>query len=72
MWSWIIAGTGIAAMWLAGYDDARRHAGWALAIVGQGLWIVYALQTAQYGFVAGAIVAGAVFGRNAWRAWRRP
>jgi hypothetical protein len=53
-------------MWMAG---RRMRSGWAVAIVNEALWIVYALETGQYGFVAGAMLYIIVFARN-WLRWR--
>jgi hypothetical protein len=54
-------------MWLAG---RRLAVGWAVAIVNEVLWIVYAVQTRQWGFIVGALVYIGVFARNWWR-WSR-
>jgi hypothetical protein len=45
-------------------------AGWAVAIGNETLWIVYAIQTAQWGFIAGALLYIGVFTRN-WMRWHR-
>jgi len=65
VWSWLLVTLGAAGMWLAG---RRNRAGWAVAIANETLWIVYAVQTAQWGFIAGALLYIAVFTRN-WLRW---
>jgi len=66
VWSWLLVTVGAVGMWMAG---RRMRSGWAVAIVNEALWIVYALQTGQYGFVAGAMLYMVVFARN-WLRWR--
>lgn len=66
-WSWLLAAIGLTGLWLAG---SKRSAGWAVGVGVQVLWIVYALATRQYGFIASALGYGAVNGRN-WLRWRR-
>ena len=67
VWSWVLVGLGVLGMWLAG---RRLAVGWAVAIVNEVLWIVYAVQTRQWGFIVGALVYIGVFARNWWR-WSR-
>lgn len=66
-WSWALTAVGVAALVLAGQ---RRALGWAIGLGAQLLWIAYAVATRQWGFIASALVYGAVYGRNylAWRA----
>lgn len=62
--SYLIAILGIASMWLCGEEGGRRAAGFVLGIGVQLIWIGYAIATAQYGFVIGAVVYGSVCVRN--------
>ena len=66
VWSWLLVTLGAVGMWMAG---RRMRSGWAVAIVNEALWILYALETGQYGFVAGAVLYIIVFARN-WLRWR--
>ena len=66
VWSWVLVSIGALGMWLAG---RRMRIGWAVAVVNECLWIVYAVQTAQWGFIAGALLYMVVFVRN-WLLWR--
>ena len=67
VWSWVLVGLGVLGMWLAG---RRLAVGWAVAIVNESLWIVYAVQTEQWGFIVGAAIYIVVFARN-WLRWSR-
>lgn len=58
---WLLSATGVLGMILAG---RRLAIGWAVAFLSEILWLVYALQTAQYGFVIGVIAYTAAFGQN--------
>lgn len=60
-WSWLLAAVGIAGLWLAG---SNNRFGWAIGLVAQALWIVYALNTEQYGFILSALAYAAVYARN--------
>jgi hypothetical protein len=64
-WSWVLAVSGATGMFLAG---RRLRAGWAVAIATECAWIVYAIDTRQWGFIAGAATYIVVFTRN-WYAW---
>lgn len=64
LWSYGLATVGILGIWLAG-----RHSlwGWALGVVAQALWIIYALATGQYGFIVSALAYAAIYARNWWK-----
>jgi len=65
-WSWALAGVGITGLFLAG---SSRKIGWAIGISAQVLWIMYAVSTRQWGFLATALAYGWVYARN-WLRWR--
>lgn len=65
-WSWVLAALGATGMWLSG---RRLRVGWLVAIFTEVVWIVYAIQTKQWGFIAGALLYITVFTRN-WFLWR--
>lgn len=67
IWSIALAALGIAGLWLAG---SGRWFGWALGLVAQVAWILFALVTGQLGFILSALAYGFVYGRNLLR-WRR-
>lgn len=66
-WSYILAPFGLAGMYLAGRKIAK---GWLLSIGTQLLWLAYAVQTRQWGFIPGSGAYLVVYARN-WSAWRK-
>lgn len=66
-WSWLLTITNVIGLYLVG----RKHiAGWVIGVVAQLLLLVYALVTQQSGFVAAALIYGAMHARN-WHRWYR-
>lgn len=59
--SWCLAPFGLAGMWAAG---KRKAWGWALSLLTQALWAVYAIVTGQYGFLVGTLSYAFVYLRN--------
>lgn len=51
MWSWVLAIIGIIGMVMVG---RKLWQAFIVLIVAEILWIVYSIQTKQYGFIAGA------------------
>jgi len=64
-WSYGLAAVGILGIYLAG---KKNKWGWAIGLGSQGLWIIYAIVTGQYGFILSALAYGAIYARN-WRLW---
>lgn len=60
-WSYVLAPFGLAGMIMAG---RKNRWGWMLSIFTQVLWVTYALNTAQYGFIIGSVSYGAVYLKN--------
>ena len=67
IWSFVLAAVGIAGIYLAG---KKSKWGWGLGLGAQVLWLIFALVTAQYGFILTAVAYGAVYGKNLWQ-WHR-
>lgn len=67
VWSLVLAAVGIYGIYLAG---SKNIWGWAVSFAAQLLWIIFALVTAQYGFILSALVYGWVYARNYIR-WKR-
>lgn len=67
IWSIVLSVIGIAGLLLAG---SKYKLGWLLGFGVQALWIIFAIVTAQYGFILSAVVYGVVYARN-WLRWRR-
>lgn len=63
-WSYILTAGGILGIYLAG---KKNMYGWALGLFMQVLWVIYAVQTKQYGFILSAIAYGIVYGMNFYR-----
>lgn len=66
-WSILLSAAGIVGLLLAG---SKRKVGWLVGLGVQPLWIIFAVQTGQYGFILNAVVYAAVYARNWWR-WHR-
>ncbi len=60
-WTWVLTGVQVLALWAAGRG---KWWAWLLGAGVQPVWIVYALCTAQLGFVPGCLVSAAVQVRN--------
>lgn len=64
MWSYLLSAIGVFGLYVAG---RKKWWGWLINLGSQGLWVAFAIATAQYGFIIGAVAYGWVYGRNAWR-----
>lgn len=58
MWSWVLAVIGVSGIFLVG---RKTIWGWLILCVNECLWIIYALTTKQYGFIAMAVAYAAVY-----------
>lgn len=67
IWSFVLAAVGIAGIYLAG---KKSKWGWGLGLAAQVMWLIFAVVTAQYGFILTAVAYGAVYGKNLWQ-WHR-
>lgn len=68
-WSWVLTAVGVTGLFLV----SRGYAwAWLVNIAAQALWIVYAVVTAQYGFIVASIAYAVVFTLNYQRARARP
>ena len=52
MWSWILAVVGITGIFIVG---KKSIIGWVILLVNENLWVIYAVKTHQYGFIAAAV-----------------
>lgn len=66
-WSWILTSIGILGLFLAG---KKIWWAWLIGFGAQFLWIVFAVQTEQYGFIVSALAYGFVYLFNAL-SWRK-
>lgn len=67
IWSFVLSGIGILGIFLAG---KKNKVGWAIGLGAQVLWIVFAITTAQYGFIFAALAYGSIYLKN-WLSWRK-
>jgi hypothetical protein len=63
VWSVALTLIGLITQWLIAKRRSSRK-GWTLGMVDQILWVVFALCTGQYGFIASAFAYGMVFYRG--------
>lgn len=66
-WSWLLMVVGVSTLLLAG---RRLWWAWLIGLLSEALWIVYAVQTDQWGFIPFALAYAAVYVHNAYR-WQR-
>lgn len=66
-WSYVLTLVGVSGFWLAG---RKVWWSWWVNVGCQGLWVTYALVTAQWGFLIGVPIYLSVFVPNAVR-WTR-
>lgn len=66
LWSIGLAAIGILGIYLAG---KKNSLGWLIGLSAQVLWVVYAVATQQWGFIASALAYGFIYAKN-WLAWR--
>lgn len=66
-WSYILAPFGLLGMYVTGRKLAW---GWALSSCTQLLWLTYAIDTHQWGFIPGTLGYLIIYIKN-YRAWRR-
>lgn len=66
-WSYLLAGLALFVTWHVG---RKRAWAWLVATVAQLLWIVYAVMTEQYGFLASSVAFLLINLRN-YVKWRR-
>lgn len=66
LWSWTLEGLGLIGAYFVG---RKRWQGWIVMILASVLWIVFGLQTHQYGFAVASMAFLVVYSRNL-RAWR--
>ena len=65
MWSYVLAGLGILSIYLTG---KKLRSGWVVGLINSGLWAVYALTSANYGFLISSAFFIAIQTKNlvAW------
>jgi nicotinamide riboside transporter PnuC len=66
-WSWILAAIGVTGIFFVGKKIVWA---WLLLVVNECLWIVYALQTKQYGFIVAATAYAIVYIKS-YLSWKK-
>lgn len=64
-WSWALTAVGVFGLYLAG---RRNPFGWFVGLCAQVLWVGYAIDTHQWGFIVSALSYGTVYAVNL-RSW---
>jgi flagellar biosynthesis protein FliR len=69
-WSWTLTIIGVSGLYLVG---KRSLWGWIIGIFAQLLWLVYAIVTEQWGFIASALAYGSInlINFNRWRSEKK-
>lgn len=65
-WSYLLGVVGLTGLFLTGN---MRKAGFLVGLGAQVLWIAYAVDTEQYGFIPLSLGYAFMYGRN-WLRWR--
>lgn len=60
-WSWLLMAVGLTGLYISG---SRSKWGWCVSILSECLWIAYALDSGQPGFIVAAFAYIAVDARN--------
>jgi hypothetical protein len=66
-WSWLLAAVGVTGIYFVG---RKTIWGWLVLVVNECIWIMYALATKQYGFIAMATAYTLVYIKS-YRQWRK-
>lgn len=66
-WSWVLMVVGAFGLFTVG---RKVWWGWMVLIVNEWLWVIYAVNTRQYGFIVAAFIYGTVYVNNIlkWKA----
>ncbi|AEK06684.1 PnuC-like nicotinamide riboside transporter [Mycobacterium phage DirtMonster] len=67
-WSYLLTAVGVTGIYLT---TRKLWWGFAIGLVAQVLWTVYAVVTHQYGFLFSVLAYGSVHALGLWR-WTRP
>ena len=67
LWSWILAAIGVTGIFFVGKKTVW---GWLILLANECIWIAYAINTKQYGFIISALAYAAVYIRS-YIHWKR-
>lgn len=67
LWAWglVLDGVGLCGSW---FLARMNRVGWIISLVAQALWLVYSVQTAQWGFLPG-ITMQTMINVKGYRTW---
>lgn len=65
LWGWVLSALGLVGFWLAG---KKIWWAWYVNLLNQLVWALYAILTAQWGFLVGVVFYTFIFAKNA-RMW---
>jgi hypothetical protein len=66
-WSWLLAVFGILGIYFVGKKTVW---GWLILLLNEAIWVVYAVMTEQYGFIAMGFVYAYVYIKS-FITWRK-
>jgi nicotinamide riboside transporter PnuC len=52
IWSFILSGLAVLGLYFTG---KKKPIGWLIGLFNSGLWVIYAIVTAQYGFMLSTV-----------------
>jgi hypothetical protein len=61
MWSWILACVGVTGIYFVG---RKTIWGWLVLLFNECLWLTYAIQTHQYGFIFASLAYSVTYARS--------
>ena len=67
MWSWLLAIIGVTGIYFVG---RKTICGWFVLLFNEGLWMVYAIHTKQYGFIFASLAYAITYIRS-YMHWSR-
>jgi hypothetical protein len=67
LWSWVLAAIGVTGIFFVGKKTVW---GWLILLANECIWIAYAVNTKQYGFIISALAYAAVYIRS-YIHWKR-
>lgn len=67
LWSWILAAVGVFGIYFVG---RKTIWGWIILLINECIWIAYAVDTKQYGFIFSALAYALVYIKS-YIHWRR-
>lgn len=67
LWSWILAAIGVTGIFFVGKKTVW---GWLILLANECIWIAYAINTKQYGFIISALAYAGVYIRS-YIHWKR-